>query len=93
VGNNFMNSSNYARNLAGLVGGAFNLNRYYLVGYGSKPIADMNAVPNSSFIRRTLAQSRAAHPNEIKDLAAGITDARFYRITVELGNIGIHLAR
>jgi hypothetical protein len=93
LGNNFGTASSYFTNLAGSVSSAFNLNRYYVVGYGSKPIADMSAAPDANFIRRTLAQSRNAHPSTISDLAAGVTDSRFYRITVELGNVGIHLTR
>jgi hypothetical protein len=47
-------------------------------------IADLTPVFNSSFVLQTLAQSRATHPSQILDLAAGVTD-------VELGNLGIHL--
>jgi hypothetical protein len=94
TGNNFSNASKYFTNLsAGPVGAAFNLNRYYQVGYGSKPITDMTALPDPDFIRQTLAQSRNTHPSQIMDLVAGVTDARLYRITVELGSIGIHLIR
>ena len=51
-----------------------------------------NGVPDAGFTRRMLMQSRSAHPTSIQARAAGITDVRFYRITVELGTIGIHLA-
>jgi hypothetical protein len=92
-GNNFSNASKQYTNLAGPEGAAFNLNRYYEVGYGSKSIPDITAVPGRDFIRQTLAQSRNTHPSQITDLAPGVTDVRLYRVTVELGNIGIHLSR
>jgi len=93
LGNNFGTASRRFTNLADAPGAAFNLNRYYVVGYGSKPVADETLLPDLSFVRKMLVQSRSAHPSEIKDLAPGITDVRFYRITVDRGNIGIHLER
>jgi hypothetical protein len=91
VGNNFNNASRYFTNNAGSVGSYFNFNRYYSPSTGSNAIPDLTPVPNSSFVLRALAQSRATHPSQILDLVAGVTDVRFYRVTVELGNIGIHL--
>jgi len=93
LGNNFGTASRNFVSPSDISGAAFNLNRYHVVGYGSKPVPDKTSFPDPSFIRSTLAQSRSAHPSEIKDLASGITDVRFYRITVELGRIGIHLER
>jgi hypothetical protein len=92
AGNNFGTASDYfANQSSGEGSAAFNLNRYSVVGYGSKPVADLTPVPTAKFIRTTLAQSRYVQPTQILDLAPGLTDVRFYRITVELGNIGIHL--
>jgi hypothetical protein len=91
VGNNFNNASSYFTNNAGSVGSYFNFNRYYSTSTGSNAIPDLTPVPNSSFVLQALAQSRATHPSQILDLVAGVTDVRLYRVTVELGNIGIHL--
>ena len=38
-------------------------------------------------------RSRATRPDAIDDLALGVTDLRLYRVTVELGTIGIRLSR
>jgi spore maturation protein SpmB len=54
-------------------------------------ITDLTPIPSSSFVLQALAQSRATHPSQILDLVAGATDVRLYRVTVEFGNIGIHL--
>ncbi|MGP0094483.1 MAG: glycosyl hydrolase family 28-related protein [Xanthobacteraceae bacterium] len=92
VANNFGTASSYFSNLSSGVVGAFNLNRYSSSN-GSTPITDMTATPNAAFISATLAQSRTAHPSQILDLPAGVTDVRFYRVSVDLGTIGIHLER
>jgi hypothetical protein len=95
VGNNYGTASSYFTNLSGPAGVAFNFNRSYDAsqGYASVAIPDLTAVPNVSFVRATLAQSRNTHPTQVTDLVAGVTDVRLYRVTVELGNIGIHLER
>jgi Pectate lyase superfamily protein len=93
VGNNFGESSSYSKNIVGTVGASFNLNRSYNPSSGSNPIPDPDPIPASAFIRNTLAQSRAASPSQVMDLAAGVTDARFYRVTVNQGSVGIHLTR
>jgi hypothetical protein len=93
LGNNFGTASNYFVNLAPGVSSAFNLNRYMTSADGSLPLIDKTGLPDSNFVRTMLAQSRNAHPSDIRDLPSGITDARFYRVWVELGNVGIHLGR
>ncbi len=93
LGNNFGTASRNLTSPSDISGVDFNLNRYYVVGYGSKPVPDKTSLPDPSFIRNALAQSRSAHPSEIRDLASGITDVRFYRITVDLVRTGIHLER
>jgi len=92
LGNNFGTATSYFVNLANTSSAFFNLNRYY-GSNGSMAIADTTAIPAANFISTVLAQSRAAHPSQIMDLTAGITDVRFYRISTELGTIGIHLER
>ena len=95
LGNNFNAAASYLQNLAPSVISDFNLNRRYVSSgpnAGSIPIPDIGAA-QPSFIRSILAQSRAANPNVVMDLVAGITDARFYRVSVELGTIGIHIQR
>ena len=81
LGNNFNAAASYLQNLAPSVISDFNLNRRYVSSgpnAGSIPIPDIGAA-QPSFIRSILAQSRAANPNVVMDLVAGITDARFYR--------------
>jgi hypothetical protein len=92
LGNNFDTATRYYSNSSSGILGFFNLNRYYSSSSGMLAIPDITAIPNSSFIRTVLAQSRSAHPSPIRDLVGGLTDTRFYRVTVELGSIGIHLA-
>jgi hypothetical protein len=91
LGNNFSLAKTYFEKDDGEVNSAFNLNRYATRADGSFALADKTPAPEPTFIRRLLAQSRTAHPSEIKDLPPGITDARLYRVVVELGTIGIHL--
>jgi hypothetical protein len=93
AGNNFSNASSYLQNSSSGGSGnvAFNLNRYFQVGYGSKPITDLTATPSTAFILGAIAQSRNIQPTLVMDLEPGLTDVRLYRVTVELGNIGIHL--
>jgi hypothetical protein len=93
LANNFNTATNYLSAAGGSVQKAFNLNRSYTSSAGSSAITDITAVPDTTFIRAMLAQSRMAHPSLISDLVAGVTDVRFYRISVELGTVGIHLAR
>jgi hypothetical protein len=93
MGNNFGTASSYLGEPADSLEVAFNLNRRYVPAYGSKPIADSVRIPEPSFIRQALAHSRATHPSPIIDLVADVTDLRLYRVTVELGSIGIHLVR
>jgi len=93
LGNNFGTAESYLNNLAPTVHSAFNLNRHYVPAgpnAGSVAIADIG-IPDANFIRTVLAQSRAAHPSDMYDLAGDQTDVRFYRVSVELGTIGIHL--
>jgi hypothetical protein len=92
LGNNF----GKARHYVGGDGSAqplFAMNRYDQTGYGSKPIFKSYAPPTQSAILAALAQSRATHPSEIENLKAGLTDVRFYRVTVERGDIGIVVTR
>ena len=92
--NNFGTSSAYyTSSFIHAVGASFNLNRSYVIGYGSKPIQDPSSTPDAGFVLRALAQSRAASPGQIMDLVPGVTDARFYHVTVKGGNIGIQLNR
>jgi hypothetical protein len=93
VGNNYGAPVNFFSNMASGVLGAFNLNRYNSSSQAALPVTDITAIPNAGFIRTMLAQSRAAHPRQIQDLAAGLTDARFYRIVIEAGTVGIHLEK
>jgi hypothetical protein len=93
LGNNFSLATSYFSNLAPGVSSAFNLNRYASRTDGSLAFPDQSGMPDSNFVRTMLAQSRSAHPTEIRDLAAGITDVRFYGIVVELGTVGIHLRK
>ena len=71
----------------------FALNRYYSKELGSVPIVESYAPPADDLVRLAFAQSRATRPDEIDDLAPGVTDLRFYRVTVELGTVGIRLSR
>jgi hypothetical protein len=92
--NNFGTASAYyTPNFINAVGASFSLNRNYVVGYGSKPIRDPSSTPDAGFVRRALAQSRAASPGQIMDLVPGVTDARFYHVTVKGGDVGIQLSR
>jgi hypothetical protein len=94
LGNNFgSRATSFLKGAGEGVTNAFNLNRNNPGNLGSVPIFDTTAIPNSAFMEATLAQSRGAHPDLITDLIAGVTDARFYRISVELGTVGVHLER
>ena len=90
LGSNFGSATSYFNNLAVDPNAYFNFNRYS-GSDGSTPIADTTGVPAAASINTLLAQSRGAHPSVILDLPDGITDARFYRISIQLGTIGIHL--
>jgi hypothetical protein len=93
TGNNFGVASSFFTSVSDKEKTKFDLNRKYVASYGSQAIEDRNPLPNANFVREMLAQSRAAHPSEIKDLISEITDVRMYRIAVELGSVGIHLTR
>lgn len=92
LGNNFGKARQYVSG-DGSVKPVFALNRYDLKSYGSKPVSKTYAAPTPTAILTALAQSRATHPSDIEDLKAGVTDARFYRVTVEGGDIGIVITR
>ncbi|MEO6908158.1 MAG: hypothetical protein ABI210_09740, partial [Abditibacteriaceae bacterium] len=64
----------------------------YQNGGGGTPITDQgNADPN--FVLKMLAQVRTTRPRPLTDLPRGVTDVRFYRVTVYGGEIGINLSR
>ncbi len=92
VGNNFGTARRYltSDNAGSAV---FALNRYYSKESGSVPLTESYAPPTADRLRLAFAQSRATQAAEIYDLAAGLTDLRFYRVTVELGAIGLRLSR
>ena len=92
IGNNFRFARQY------LTGdkddsGIFALNRFDSKTLGSVPITENHAPPTAEQLKLAFAQSRATRAAEIDDLAAGLTDLRFYRVTVELGSIGLRLSR
>jgi Pectate lyase superfamily protein len=94
AGNNFGTSTSYySNNFVGTSGASFNLNRKATPSAGSSSIPDPDPIPSAAFIRTSLAQSRAAKPSQVADLMAGVTDLRLYRVTVNKGSIGIHLAQ
>ncbi len=73
--------------------GIFALNRFDSKTLGSVAVTDAYAPPAADRLKLAFAQSRAVRPAEIDDLAAGLTDLRFYRVSVELGAIGLRLSR
>jgi Pectate lyase superfamily protein len=93
LGNNFSLAKTYFQNDSNSISSAFNLNRYATRADGSFALDDKSRTLDPSFIRLMLAQSRTAHPTQIKDLPLGVTDLRLYRVVVELGTVGIHLRR
>jgi hypothetical protein len=93
VGTNFGTASSYLTQSGGSTQASFNLNRKYAADGSSIVIPDMASVPGPSFVRALLAQSRSSRPSLIADLATGITDVRLYRVSVELGTVGIHIGR
>lgn len=93
LGNNYSQATRYLTDSVAATRGPYNLNRRFDAKDGSVPIADMTAIPDGAFIGAMLAQSRTAHPSNIVNLPEGVTDARFYRVSVELGTIGVYLKR
>lgn len=92
IGNNFGFARRYLT--SGNAGAAtFAFNRYYSKESGSVPITENYAMPTPERLRMAFAQSRATRPDAIEDLAPGLTDLRLYRVSVELGTIGIRLSR
>ena len=93
LANNFGFARQYVASEDGSVAPIFALNRYYEKGEGSKPIVKSYNNATAALIRVALAQSRGTRPSVIEDLAPGLTDVRLYRVDVELGSVGIRIAR
>lgn len=92
IGNNFGKARQYLTSDKSN-SSIFALNRYHSNELGSVPIVESYSPPTDDRVRLAFAQSRATRPDAIDDLALGVTDLRFYRVTVELGTIGIRLSR
>jgi hypothetical protein len=93
LGNNFGLSTSFESGIANGLTGSLSYNRSFNNSQGSIAIPDQGDTPSDSFIRTSLAQSRATHPSTISDLQPGLTDVRIYRVWVNLGNYGIHIER
>jgi len=92
IGNNFGTARRYltGENADSAI---FAFNRNYSKELGSVPLTENYTPPTPDRLRLAFAQSRATRASEIYDLAAELTDLRFYRVTIELGEIGLRLSR
>jgi Pectate lyase superfamily protein len=90
MGNNFGNSKSWWVTNGG-EGRTIFLSNRRVSSAGSVTIPDVSQGGDANTVRSMLAQTRAEQPSEIEDLAKGITDLRLYRVSVELGKIGIHI--
>jgi len=90
VGSNFGKAKSWWADTAGGKGSAFSLNRR-VTAQGSSAIPNTSPEPDAGFVRAMLAQARAGRPTPITDLADGLTDVRLYRVSVNLGRVGVYL--
>lgn len=90
VASNFGKAKSWWDDTSGSEGSAFSLNRRVTVE-GSSAIPNTKPDPDADFVRTMLAQARAGRPSPILDLADGLTDVRLYRVSVNLGRVGIYL--
>jgi hypothetical protein len=67
------------------------LNSRDAVPGGSSMVTPNQGVADPAFLREMLAQTRAEQPAIIEKLPAGVSDVRFYRVTVGDAAVGIHL--
>lgn len=90
AGSNFGRAKTWWSDKGGSEGSAFSLNRHVTVE-GSSAVPDVNARPDASFVRALLAQARAARPSSINDLPNNLTDVRMYRVSINLGRVGVYI--
>jgi hypothetical protein len=67
------------------------LNSRSQIRRGSSVRTDDRGAADPQFLRQMLSQTREEQPGAIGDLPAGVTDIRFYRVSVSNTVIGIHL--
>lgn len=86
-------NANFFANTAPSAQTALLNSRQSLSNAGSVPVADQTAnvasIPN--FIRQMVAQTRQEQAHAFAALSSGITDARFYRVSVDSGLTGFQL--
>ena len=83
--------SEYVVNTGTPPGQTIQLNARKAVPRGSSVRTADRGAPDPQFLRQMLAQTREEQPQPIGELPAGVSDVRFYRVSVNNTNIGIHL--
>src|SRR5262249_52682907 len=60
-------------------------------GTGSSELPEAPSNPDTTFLTATLNQLRTEQPTLLAPLPSGVTDVRFYRVSVASASTGIHL--
>ena len=86
-----MNVPDYLRNQGSPAAQAALFNGRTMIRRGSSARTNDQGAVDPQFLRQMLSQTREEQPPLIGDLPAGVSDIRFYRVSVNNAVIGIHL--